>query len=98
MGLTVNPNTVERENYFARTGNRTMIPPLSSLFLLTLLTQLFQHVDNCDTNVILFCVVTCRDLCVTYRRVLEWMIVFIGTLFTHLGSKDNTVLSLIYTL
>jgi hypothetical protein len=45
------------------------------------------------------CNVTCRGLCVTYRRVLDWVIGFIDTLYIHdSGLQAITALSLIYTL
>jgi hypothetical protein len=46
-------------------------------------------------------IVTCRGLCLTYRRVLEWMIGFIDTLFTQLGttcSHSATAVSTHFTV
>jgi hypothetical protein len=34
-------------------------------------------------------IVTCRNLCVTYRRVLVWMIGFNDALYTPLGTTGN---------
>jgi hypothetical protein len=43
-------------------------------------------------------IVTCRGLRVTYRRGLDWMVEFTGTLFTQHGTTGSTAVSLIYTL
>jgi hypothetical protein len=34
-------------------------------------------------------IVMCRGLCVTYRRILDWMTGFIDNLYTQLGNTGN---------
>jgi hypothetical protein len=42
-------------------------------------------------------IITCRCLCVTYRRVLDRMLGFIDTLYTVLGTTGNYSASVIST-
>jgi hypothetical protein len=58
--------------------------------------SLFYHIDK-DSD--LLRIVMCRALRVTYRRVLDWMIGFINTLFTQLGTTGNYItIAILHTL
>jgi hypothetical protein len=45
-----------------------------------------------------FNIVMCMSVSLTYRRVLDWIIGFVGNLYIQLVTTSNTALSLIYKL
>jgi hypothetical protein len=54
--------------------------------------DLYSSLGPLFRSICMYNIVTCGGLCVTYRRVLNWMIEFIYIFFTQLGTTGNFII------